>query len=226
LYAADVFRTFARAQGISLPAGEVTARAPSGQVIVQHQSQPLRIILRDMLKFSTNLTAEVVGMSATAATDGRPADLRSSARAMTRWCRSKLGISAQFVDHSGLGDASRISADQMVKALVAVGPNGPLRAIMKNIMMTDSERREIPNHPVSVQAKTGTLNFVSTLSGYVQAVDGRVLAFAIFGADAEARAAIARDDREVPQGARGWNRRAKRLQQRLLQRWGYLYVGS
>jgi len=71
-----------------------------------------------------------------------------------------------------------------------------------------------------VVAKTGTLNFVSALAGYLRTAGGRDLVFAIFTVDPDRRArAIAAQD-EVPEGARGWNQRARRLQQQLLQRWG------
>ncbi len=78
-------------------------------------------------------------------------------------------------------------------------------------------------HPIKVRAKTGTLNFVSGLAGYMTAKDGTELAFAIFVADTRAREKIKRNDRDRPQGARGWNKRAKVLQQRLIERWGAVY---
>ena len=74
-YAAEVFATLARSHGIVLPT-PVLASAPvppGGPVLAVHQSPPLTDILRDMLKYSTNLTAEVVGMAATAARSGQPA---------------------------------------------------------------------------------------------------------------------------------------------------------
>ncbi len=64
---------------------------------------------------------------------------------------------------------------------------------------------------------------MSGLAGYVEAPGAGDLAFAIFAADESRRARAAREDREVPQGARSWNRRAKQLQQKLIERWGALY---
>jgi D-alanyl-D-alanine carboxypeptidase/D-alanyl-D-alanine-endopeptidase (penicillin-binding protein 4) len=74
-----------------------------------------------------------------------------------------------------------------------------------------------------VEAKTGTLNFVNCLAGTVRTGRGADLAFAIFSAEPERRArAIASAD-EVPDGSREWARRARRLQQVLLQRWAVAY---
>src|SRR5690606_14414962 len=66
LYAGDVFQTLARAQGIPLPAPEVATGVPAGAVLVERASAELPVILRDMMRFSTNMTAEVVGMAASA----------------------------------------------------------------------------------------------------------------------------------------------------------------
>ena len=81
----------------------------------------------------------------------------------------------------------------------------------------------IPSHPIRVDAKTGTLNFVSGLGGFMTAADGIELAFAIFVADMDARARAKAQPDEIPRGARAWNRQAKKLQQALIERWGALY---
>ena len=178
-----------------------------------------------MLRFSTNITAEMVGMSATAKRMGRvPSGLKASASEMNRWAGEKLGTSnMRLVDHSGLGSASKVTADDMVQALVKTYDSNALRPILKSFPMLDSNRRLIKDHPIKVDAKTGTLNFVSGLGGYMTAPDGRVLAFAIFAADEATRRGISKANRESPPGARSWNRRAKAMQQKLIERWGTLY---
>lgn len=225
LYAGDVFQTLARSNGIVLKNPEVVSRAPQGSVLVAHQSAPLRDILRDMLRFSTNITAEMVGMSATAKRTGRaPSNLVASAKEMNRWAGAALGASGmRLVDHSGLGGKSKVAADAMVQALVKAHQSAVLRPILKPFPMRDAQRRVIKNHPIKVDAKTGTLNFVSGLGGYMTARDGRVMAFAIFAADEATRGRLSKANRESPQGARSWNRRAKAMQQQLIERWGALY---
>ena len=224
LYAGDVFQTLARAHGIVLKAPKVVDRTPQGTVLVSHQSDDLRSILRAMLRFSTNVTAEMVGLAATVKRSGEVNGLRASASEMNRWARERLGVNGfKLVDHSGLGGASRMSADDMVQALVKAHQNAVLRPILKPIPMLDDKRRAIKNHPIKVDAKTGTLNFVSGLAGYMTAKDGTVMAFAIFAADEATRSRITKANREAPRGARSWNRRAKSMQQRLIERWGTLY---
>lgn len=224
IYAGEVFRTFASAQGIRLPAEEAVRSLPGGSVLVRRLSAPLPDILRDMLRYSTNLTAEMVGLAATQARGGAPGSLAESARAMNGWASSALGLSdPALVDHSGLGDRSRLAAADMVAALIRARGQGMLPELLREFPMKDANGRTARGHPIKVNAKTGTLNFVSGLAGYMTRESGKPLAFAIFAADAERRDSIPRAERERPEGAQGWNRRAKGLQQDLIERWGSLY---
>lgn len=223
-YAVEVFASFARSQGIVLKPGTPVTNVPSGVTVATHSSAPLRDILRDMLKHSNNLTAEVVGMTATVASKGQGGTLRRSAQAMSNWAASSLGMQgAKFVDHSGLGSASRISAAAMAKAMAQVHRAGALKPILKPIAMRHENGSLNKTHPIKVVAKTGTLYFVSTLSGYMTAPDGTELAFAILAANDKKRGQINRATGERPAGSGSWNKRAKGLQQELIERWGAVY---
>ena len=223
-YAGDVFRTLARSHCIDLKAAKTTRSLPSGTVLAQHNSEPLRVILKNMLKYSNNLTAEMVGLAATVKRGQTPGSLKASGREMSAWAGQKLGMKQTLlVDHSGLGGASRMTPSDLVGALVLVHKRGILRPLLKPFTLKDAKGRPVKGHPVKVQAKTGTLNFVSGLGGFMTAADGTELAFAIFSADEKIRARIKKSDRERPDGARSWSRRSRKLQQQLIERWGQLY---
>ena len=102
---------------------------------------------------------------------------------------------------------------------------GPLRDMMKPVTMIDAQGRAVKNHPVKIRAKTGTLNFVSGLAGYVKLPDGQDMAFAIFAADEKTRSGIPRELRDGPPGAKSWARRARSLQKKLIRRWASVYSG-
>ncbi|THD85062.1 D-alanyl-D-alanine carboxypeptidase/D-alanyl-D-alanine-endopeptidase [Aliigemmobacter aestuarii] len=218
VYAAEVFQTLAKSHGIDLPAASDVDELPAGSTLVEHLSEPMAPILRDMLKFSTNLTAEVVGLTASG-----KATLPASAELMTAWASERHGLAARFVDHSGLGGASRITAGDMVRALVASHAT-PLPGLLRDVGMRDEKGKAIKEHPVRVLAKTGTLNFVSGLGGYIMPPSGRILAFGIFSADVPRREALQLAERESPPGGEGWTRRARILQGRLVDRWARLYA--
>lgn len=224
-YTAEVFQILCRSRGIVLDGPDLAERRPDSAVLLaEHQSAPLEDILRGMMRWSTNITAEAVGLSATAQGGDSPPDLAGSAASMSDWMRDRLGArNPRFVDHSGLGDRSRVRASDMVSALVAAGAQGRLRELMKVIPMRDANGSPVADHPISVVAKTGTLNFVSSLAGYARTPEGRDLAFAIFCADMPRRQALRPDQMERPDGGRSYARRARRLQQALIESWAMRY---
>ncbi|WP_461307374.1 D-alanyl-D-alanine carboxypeptidase/D-alanyl-D-alanine endopeptidase, partial [Albidovulum sp.] len=219
LYAGDVMRTLAAAQGITLPAPTALAEAPGqGALLVRHQSEALPAILSGMMKYSNNMTAEVVGMTASARRGGTSHAV--SGREMASWLRGRAGCaSARFADHSGLAGASRISPADMVRVLADPAFRAALTPLLAPARLSDG----LKTAGARVIAKTGTLNFVSGLAGYLGRPGGREMAFAILAGDVARRDAIPPSERERPAGGRGWNARAKTLQQALLERWLALY---
>lgn len=214
-YAGDVFQTLARAQGITLPRAAETLDPPEGTTLARHLSPPLSEILTGMLRHSTNLTAEAVGLAATGARDQA-----ASAEAMrdALWHQAPLGR-AVLLDHSGLNGGSWITAAGMAQALALAGPGAHLPALLRAHEVTDAaaKPRKLPG--AQVQAKTGTLNFCSNLVGYLTPPGGDPMVFAIFTEDAARRAAVAGSDLDLPDGVAAWTRRSKALQSRLLEIW-------
>lgn len=213
LYCAEVFATLMRAHGLRLPAAQIVGTPPAGTVLAQTRSESLDTMSRAMLRYSTNITAEAVGLAASGA-----GSLHESGRRMADWAEATYGANARFVDHSGLGGASRIAPMDMVRAL-RLGQGSGLPALLRPQAMRNGAGEVIKNHPVKVVAKTGTLNFVSGLAGYIRPPSGRNLVFAIFCADVSRRNGLSRAEREKPQGGRAWIGRARQLQGQLLHHW-------
>ena len=216
LYAGDVFRTLMKAEGVDLPPATILPTSPAGREIARHDSPPLEAILRDMMDYSTNLTAEVVGLAASGASG-----TTASAAVMERWLRQKLPLDQRDAplrlgDHSGLGADSRVTPGAL-SAIVA-GELTALNALMKPHPTRDAGGRAL-TLPLTVRAKTGTLNFVSNLAGSAVRTDrpGAALTFAILCADEERRAAS--EGEELPPGSAAWLQRARHLQAQLVEGW-------
>lgn len=216
-YAGEVFAALAGRAGLALtPAGAGAAGA--GAPLAERRGAPVSDLLRGMLFHSTNLTAEVLGLRASQARGGAPGTLAQSATVMTDWARAEYGLeTAVFANHSGLGDGSRINPREQVRVLARAADRLP--GLLRERPVADGKGGTFRAAGAKVLAKTGTLDFVSALAGYVECRNGRRLAFAIFAADLPARAAIRPEDRADPPGAALWVNRARAEQAALLRKW-------
>lgn len=224
-HGAEVFRGLAAQAGLALPVAEGVPSA-SGAGMAEGASHALLPMLRGMLQYSTNLTAEVVGLRASQVRGLAPTGPAQSAAAMTQWAHGRFGTDAlSLVDHSGLGGASQVSAGAMVAVL-----RGGAMAGLPDLLHAKPISGPDPQHRgdfgaalgVSVVAKTGTLWFASGLAGYM--TGGRTLVFAIFSSDAALRRTIDPAVWVGPPGAKRWTGQARGLQQALLRRWAVAYA--
>ena len=217
LYAGEVLVELARAAGLSLPEAERSEGVPAeARELTRYTGEPLPEVLQSMLRYSTNITAEIAGLWATKTATGDLAGLRLSGLAMSRWWEARAGVSPYFADHSGLSDLSRVTAREMVEMLRAPGMPDQLFPILKPIAVLDRQGNAVKGKEDAIRAKTGTLNFVSGLAGYVTGSDGRRKVFASFAADLDARAVGEASGEVRPRGSADFNRRAINLHQALL----------
>ncbi|WBU57524.1 D-alanyl-D-alanine carboxypeptidase [Paracoccus sediminicola] len=211
-YAGDVFQTLCRAEGLALPTPEIIGDLPGNAVeIARIESPPLDEILGGMMEYSTNLTAEVVGLHAS----GAP-DLIASARDMQQWAEARGIAGLELYDHSGISPRSRVTARAMAELVSGLGQGGALRGLMTQVGLQDTRGRAAPGD-LLLTAKTGTLNFVSNLAGYGRLPGHEEVVFAIYVNDMARRAES--EGQELPSGVVTWTYRAKHLQQRLVDSW-------
>ena len=217
-YAGEVFRAVAEQNGLTLPKADVVDQIPDEAFLMaRRESEPLPEVLKDMLRYSYNLTAEAVGMAASAKRLGRAVSIAESADEMNRWTREKFGVSGiDMIGHSGLNDSSRIAPRDLAQILVQDWSDGTLRPLIRNKAIKTS------SGVVEEWVKTGTLHYASGLAGYMRGKNGRDLCFAIFSVDFDRRKRADLVGSERPPGAQSWAQRARHLQNRLIGRWAAL----
>ena len=168
--------------------GEVPRTAT---VLAWRVSEPLAVLVRGLGKYSNNYVAEMLLKTIGAETRAdktRPASWNDGLGAVRRWLVDKVGWTADgfyYGNGSGLYASNRFSPREIVR-LLSVGYRdfrwGPDLVGSLSIGGVDGTiSRRMANGPAAglVRAKTGTLDGVSTLSGYA-ATDGRApLAFSI-----------------------------------------------
>ena len=196
-------RALADALGLHGPITEATPGA-SAKVLASVQSAPLATRVGDMMRLSDNVLAETLAIELSVATGG-PATISGGAAAVVKVLGAKGFDTSGVVlrDASGLSTADKVPA-RLLDALVsaAAGNSHPkLRPMLDTFPVAGGTGTLAERFPDSnpgrgwVRAKTGTLTGVSSLTGIVQTVDGRVLAFAFMsGGTSPADARPALDD--------------------------------
>ncbi len=217
-YVGEVFTTLANSVGLRLPAHQ-HRNVPNGATLMaEFTSEHLDEILRWLLKYSNNLTAECIGLRTTQTLGGNTRSLRNSADHMERWALANLGGSnVDFRNHSGLTDDARMSPLAMATMLANPRSQTHLLHVLKPFVVTDNTGTAM-DLGRAVIAKTGTLNFTRALGGYLEK-NARRYAFAIFAADLDRRNAVPMALREQPPGARTWSSHARAQEQTLLRHW-------
>lgn len=222
LITGEVFRALAAAEGVDLPEPAPGETPGGARVVVRHESIPLNAIARDVLGYSNNLSAELIGLAASRTLTARKLSLEDSARALTAWWhlhRSDVDWTGFFVEnHSGLSSKSRSTPRQIVIMLeksTGSTAGGDFYELLRQISWKGVKG--------SARVKTGTISYGRGLAGYIDTVAGNRLAFAVFMNDAGKRAAFdAAFDPHVtaidPQSRR-WRDRALRLEEKLTTGW-------
>jgi serine-type D-Ala-D-Ala carboxypeptidase/endopeptidase (penicillin-binding protein 4) len=166
--AAGALTTRLRALGIRVT-GTSGAGVPPGHLIplAQVDSAALRDIVHRMDVDSVNFDAEVLGKLLARLTLGPPATIARGALAIAAFERRQGVDSFEHHDSSGLSYADRVRSQGIVRLLWAADAEtwGPAlrRALPQGGQGTLRDRLR----DVRVRAKTGTLDGVSALSGWV-----------------------------------------------------------
>ena len=224
LYTGQVFQKLALDRSIELPDPKIIYKMPKGDVLVAHKSEILSNMTKDMLKHSTNITAELLGITASK-DSSLVTSLASSSFRMGRWLEDKYAVSdISLVDHSGLNDQSTISSNSMVRVLSDSKMQTQVKPLLKEIPYRRKKGEPIFGGETKIVGKTGTLHFVSGLAGYIDNSKGRNLTFAIFVSDMRKRRNLEKNQKESPRGSTSWNNSARYFQRLLINRWCRTYT--
>jgi D-alanyl-D-alanine carboxypeptidase/D-alanyl-D-alanine-endopeptidase (penicillin-binding protein 4) len=191
-YAAAVQRTAFVRRSIDVAGAGRTGIAPlAATVLWRHRSRPLREILVDMLFHSDNHYAEQLLRAV--GTRGATVGTEQTGGAVERALFRRLGVpdaGLRIVDGSGLAASDRIAALTLATLLAraALLPNGPvfIRALPRVGIEGTVRRRDVTTALGRARAKSGHIENVNALAGYVQTRSHGRVAFAILVNDRRA----------------------------------------
>ncbi len=181
--AAAAFADLLRARGVVVDGGASTGPAPPGSTeIAAVDSEPLTGVVRQMLEESDNGTAELLTKEIGSHRGGEGSTAAGTARIRER--AVELGLPAEgtlLADGSGLDRGNRATCDDLVEVLrLSGGDQGALGGSLPVAGRTGTLRTRFRGTPAEgrLRAKTGSLNEVTALAGFVEMPDGRVATFA------------------------------------------------
>ncbi len=206
--AAYLGRTFVellRSVGVQVIRGAAPGVRPTeGRLLYQHSSKPLVDVLRDLNHYSNNFIAEQV-LLALGQLPGGQRDRQVGLDRLIGYLseRGVPGEQMSLADASGLSHTNRLTARAIVAVLQHMGQHagvGPEFEISLSVSERNGtlRRRDFGGAESMVRAKTGTLDGVSSLAGYLTSVSGRRYTFAIIGNELPSKASALRlEDRLV-----------------------------
>lgn len=185
-YTAYVFADSLRKQKIRVSPWPKRKRIPSRAVqIYQHYSPTLLSILQYTGKFSSNFATEQLLKTVAVKKRGKPGTWKKGLAVIREFLKS-IGVPEKqykMVNGSGLGRINQFAPVLFVKLLQHMYSSFRWRVeyiVSQPTAGVDGTlRRRMRNSPAArtVRAKTGTLDGISTLSGYVQSPNKRMLVF-------------------------------------------------
>ena len=179
-YAYSAFRGLWEEQGGRLTGGFRQGQVPAGKTpFVTFQSPPLAEVIRSVNKFSNNVMARQIFLTLGAEKLGAPGTLEKGRRATTAALASQ-GLNfpeLQLGNGAGLARETRISAGSLGRMLLAAhaSPFQPeFQSSLSLSGLDGTTRRRFLNDPSpgDMHLKTGTLNGVTAIAGYVHSESG------------------------------------------------------
>ncbi|MFH0933726.1 MAG: D-alanyl-D-alanine carboxypeptidase/D-alanyl-D-alanine-endopeptidase [Pseudomonadota bacterium] len=163
----------------------------SARLYSTHHSEPLGAIIRDINKFSNNVMArqlfltlgETIQRPSLAAVDGmtvKPLTVERGSEAMFTWLRQQqLNASGLVLENgAGLSRIERISVRQLSSLLQHASAHplsSEFQASLPILGVDGSVKKRLKESPAASHAhlKTGTLEGVKTIAGFVRSKSGR-----------------------------------------------------
>ncbi|HSE84117.1 MAG TPA: D-alanyl-D-alanine carboxypeptidase/D-alanyl-D-alanine-endopeptidase, partial [Thermodesulfobacteriota bacterium] len=187
LYTGSAFKKVLEESGIKVEGFVTMGEVPRwASIFYTHFSEPLYLVVSAYNKNSVNLIGENIIKTLGAKFKGQPGSWEKGAQVVSDLLR-KIGIKGGFniVDGSGLSPLNQISPDVMTQVLrYAYNDKNISLYFLSSLSVagvdgTLKNRFRASNATGRIIAKTGYLNNVRTLSGYIYTKTGDVLAFSI-----------------------------------------------
>ncbi len=159
---------------------KLTTTPAEARLIATSESPSLAEIVRDINKYSNNVMARQLYLTLSAESDKQPATAARALEIVKSWLNKK-GIAAPELlieNGAGLSRIERISAQTLSQLLDAAWKSSVMPEFVSSMSLVGVDgtfRRRAKGDPIvgNAHMKSGTLNDVRAMAGYVLASDGK-----------------------------------------------------
>ena len=158
--------------------GTVPAALLAGAPTLELRSPPLAEIIRDINKYSNNVMAQQLFLTLGREGKGDVATLASARAVVERWWQSRISSTEplELDKGSGLSRQERISARALGQLLQAAYRSPLMPELVSSLPLSGVDgtlKRAKVASPGSAHLKTGSLNGVTAIAGYVDGASGK-----------------------------------------------------
>lgn len=155
--------------------------APTARLLAQWQSPAVPEVIRDINKYSNNVMARQLLLTIAGQAEPMPGNVERGAHAIRNWLSGK-GISADELvieNGAGLSRNERIAPATLGQVLLAAYHSPVMPEFIASLPLVGYDgtmRKRLRGEDVAGQAhiKTGSLNDVRSVAGYVQTASGKM----------------------------------------------------
>lgn len=177
---ATVLTNLLRARGVEVKGDPGAGTAPDKlDEVATIDSPPVRDIVTEMLRESDNNTAELLVKEMGLKTAGQGTTAAGAAAVTAALDRLRLPAGATVLDGSGLGLGDRLTCDLVLALLRQPSTGATIETALPVAGRSGTLHKRFTQPPIQgrMRAKTGTLNQVTALSGFVDSLRGQRLTF-------------------------------------------------
>jgi len=189
LITASLFKLFCDQDQITLPYPKQKININNGNLthIYTNYSIPLKDIIKLALEYSNNLIAELILLKTARKLSNSPVTLKESSLLMTQWYKNKFQNlsfnSMKLINGSGITPLNTISIKLLIKLLPKIFNFEISNIFFKSLLpisgFNSSIKKRLNNELLAqnVYAKTGSLDYVNNIAGYIITKSKRKLYF-------------------------------------------------
>lgn len=223
LFTANILKYFLELLSIKVKDPKPNSQSYDPRPLISHNGMELDELIALNFEYSNNLMAELIMMLAANKANGKKLNIEKSAVEMNKWFQAKYQFKPKKfiqINGSGLGDGNLITAHDLNTILVDyyhqiwhLLPINGVKGYLKKRLNSSSKAFKI-------WAKTGTLDYVSGISGLMITNSNKTLLFSIFNNDNDLREKIFGPKKEISYKFRAqadkWNARSNQLENSIL----------